>query len=85
MNLQFDDTYQDQEVNQPLNQELDIFIHPNYFICLHFGQHFQCPQVSPVPPYLPNIAELSGLRPEPRWGAQSAPQTPSSGCAGILV
>ena len=28
--------------------------------------------------------QLSGLRPEPRWGAQSAPQTPNSRLAGIL-
>ena len=29
--------------------------------------------------------ELSGLCPEPRWGAQSAPQTPSSIFAWILT
>ena len=40
--------------------------------------HFIRPQVSPTAFKSLKIAELSGLRPEPRRGAQAAPQTPTS-------
>ena len=41
--------------------------------------------MSPTTTKLLKIAELSGLRPEPRWGAKTAPQTPSSRAAASVA
>ena len=62
---------------------LCIFLVKHFLLASLITHHLICPQaqVSPTAFKLPEIAELSGLRPEPRWGAKSAPQTPSSGAA----
>ena len=39
--------------------------------------HFRCPQMSQTALKSLEIAELSGLRLEPRWGAQGAPRPPA--------
>ena len=49
------------------------------FVCI--THHLICPQVSQTALKAPEIAELSGLCPEPRWGPKTASQTPSSRAA----
>ena len=82
------------QLNSPVVRLLIIVVTPSlaalgsdhrtselYIFVINFAgitQHFRCPQVSPTTTKSFKNAELSGLRPEPRWGAQSAPQTPSS-------
>ena len=42
------------------------------------GNEFRCLQLASKASESIKYRELSGLRPEPRWGAQIAPQTPKS-------
>ena len=83
------------QLNSPVVRLLIIVVTPSlaalgsdhrtselYIFVINFAgitQHFRCPQVSPTTTKSFKNAELSGLRPEPRWGLRAPPRPPALG------